>query len=169
MHLNRSQESRREEVESRPVTHRALKGPRPLVFAHRGGAKIGPENTIDAFDRGLSAGADGLEFDVRLSRDGEVVVMHDATVDRTTPARGPVSKYTADELAELKVPRLRDVLDRYRDPGLIIELKERSEDLVRRVVDLVREHDAIDRVALGSFHSGALQIAWPEKKEGPTT
>ena len=54
----------------------------PFVFAHRGGSKIGPENTITAFDRGLAAGADGLELDVHLSRDGIVVVHHDRLLDR---------------------------------------------------------------------------------------
>jgi len=61
---------------------------RPLIFAHRGGAKLAPENTLAAFDRGLEAGADGLELDVRLSRDGLPVVSHDATLDRTTDAKG---------------------------------------------------------------------------------
>lgn len=139
------------------MTHRALKGARPLVFAHRGGAKLAPENTIEAFDRGLHAGADGLELDVRLSADGEVVVMHDPTVDRTTRRRGAVGRYTAVELAEVNVPRLRDVLDRYKDVPLIIELKEATARLAAAVVDLVAEYDAVNRVALGSFHADALK------------
>src|SRR4051812_41858227 len=56
------------------LMHPALASARPLVFAHRGGSKLAPENTIAAFDRGMAAGADGLELDVRLSRDGIVVV-----------------------------------------------------------------------------------------------
>lgn len=72
-----------------------------LVFAHRGGAKLRPENTLLAFDHGLSCGADGLEFDVRLSSDGIVVVHHDATLERTTDGTGPVSAHTADDLARL--------------------------------------------------------------------
>ena len=74
---------------------------RPLVFAHRGGAALRPENTILAFDHGLSLGADGIELDVRLSRDGLVVVHHDATLERTTDGRGPVAALTAGELARL--------------------------------------------------------------------
>lgn len=72
-----------------------------MVFAHRGGAALRPENTLLAFDHGLSLGADGLEFDVRLSRDGVVVVHHDATLERTTSGSGPVAARTADELARL--------------------------------------------------------------------
>jgi glycerophosphoryl diester phosphodiesterase len=72
-----------------------------MVYAHRGGAKLRPENTVLAFDHGLSLGADGLEFDVHLSRDGVVVVHHDATLDRTTNGHGPLAALTADELARL--------------------------------------------------------------------
>ena len=60
----------------------------PLVYAHRGGAALRPENTIEAFDHGLDCGADGLEFDVHLSSDKVVVVHHDDTLDRTTNGRG---------------------------------------------------------------------------------
>ena len=90
--------------------HPLLDAPRPLVFAHRGGSKIGPENTIEAFDRGLAAGADGLELDVHLSRDSVVVVHHDRLLDRTTRASGPVASRSAAELADAGVPTLRDVL-----------------------------------------------------------
>ena len=75
---------------------------RPLVYAHRGGAALRPENTIASFDHGLSLGADGLEFDVHLSRDGVVVVHHDATLERTTErTRQRSRRCTADELAQL--------------------------------------------------------------------
>jgi glycerophosphoryl diester phosphodiesterase len=71
------------------------------VYAHRGGAALRPENTLASFDYGLSLGADGLELDVHLSRDGVVVVHHDATLERTTNARGKIAALTADELADV--------------------------------------------------------------------
>src|SRR3954466_1340401 len=74
----------------------------PLVYAHRGGSALRPENTILAFDHGLSLGADGLELDVHLSRDRVVVVHHDATLERTTNGSGPLAALTADELAQLQ-------------------------------------------------------------------
>ncbi|PYR04828.1 MAG: glycerophosphodiester phosphodiesterase, partial [Acidobacteria bacterium] len=74
---------------------------RPQIFAHRGGCDLGPENTITAFDIGMSTGADGLELDVHLSADGVVVVHHDRTLDRTTSGSGPLAAHTADELARL--------------------------------------------------------------------
>jgi glycerophosphoryl diester phosphodiesterase len=159
---------------------------RACVYAHRGGAALRPENTLAAFDHGLALGADGLEFDVHLSRDGVVVVHHDGTLDRTTNGRGRVSDHTADQLARVDagywfrpldsargpaapefpfrglgigVPTLRAVLRRYADARLIIELKVSDGELARRTIDEVRAADAIDRVALGSFSGHALRTA----------
>ena len=131
----------------------------PLVYAHRGGAALRPENTIAAFDHGLACGADGLELDVHLSRDGVVVIHHDDTLDRTTRGRGLLADRTAAELAALDVPALSDVLERYPDIPLIVELKVNSIELARRVVDLLRAAGAIDRTALGSFFYRALKAA----------
>lgn len=130
-----------------------------IVYAHRGGSALRPENTIAAFDHGLSLGADGLEFDVRLSRDGVVVVHHDATLERTTNGRGPLAALTAGELSRLDVPTLGDVLRRYRDAAMIIELKVNDPHLARKTIDDVRAADAVDRVALGSFGTRVLRAA----------
>src|SRR4051812_17325720 len=77
---------------------------RPLVFAHRGGSALAAENTMAAFDNGIALGADGLELDVHLSRDGVVVVHHDRLLDRTTTLRGPIVDRTAEELGRAGVP-----------------------------------------------------------------
>ena len=74
---------------------------RPLVYAHRGGAALRPENTVAAFDNGLALGADGLELDVHLSRDGVVVVHHDPTLERTTSGNGAIRLKTVEELAAI--------------------------------------------------------------------
>jgi glycerophosphoryl diester phosphodiesterase len=79
--------------------HSFFRSERPLVFAHRGGSALAPENTMAAFDNGIAHGADGLELDVHLSRDGVVVVHHDRALGRTTNLVGPVADRTADELA----------------------------------------------------------------------
>src|SRR5580698_2036954 len=105
------------------MPHRFFASMGPLVFAHRGGSSLAPENTIAAFDNGLALGADGLELDVHLSRDGVVVVHHDRTLDRTTPLRGPIVERSARELAAAGVPALADVLSRYPTSRVIIELK----------------------------------------------
>jgi glycerophosphoryl diester phosphodiesterase len=162
-----------------PLTASSAAGPpRPLVFAHRGGCALGPENTIRAFDRGLAAGADGIELDVHLSRDGIVVVHHDETLDRTTDARGPLAACTADELARVDaacrfdpgggdplrgrgvgVPRLRVVLERYPGIPVIVELKGDSTTLAVRVVDDLRAAGALERAWLGSYSRRALRAA----------
>jgi glycerophosphoryl diester phosphodiesterase len=129
------------------------------VFAHRGGSKIGPENTIAAFDRGLVAGADGLELDVHLSRDGIVCVHHDRLLDRTTRFQGPIGDRTAAELAGVDVPALRDVLLRYPRTPIIIEMKQGSAVLAAAVVDEVRRAGAARHVCLGSFSVTALRAA----------
>ncbi len=86
------------------MRHPFFAASRPLVFAHRGGSALAPENTIAAFDNGLALGADGLELDVHLSRDGVVVVHHDRTLNRTTTLAGPIAERNADELRRAEVP-----------------------------------------------------------------
>src|SRR6059058_4817852 len=103
------------------MRHRFFAASRPLVFAHRGGSALAPENTLAAFDNGVALGVDGLELDVHLSRDGIVVVHHDRMLDRTTGLRGPIGERDADELARAHVPSLADVLARYRTRRIIIE------------------------------------------------
>lgn len=142
----------------------------PLVFAHRGGCALGPENTLTAFDIGLSTGADGLELDVHLSADGIAVVHHDATLDRTTNLTGPISARTVAELAAADascrfgavpaaarlsgadagglrgVPTLRDVLRRYPQVPVIVEMKVDTEVMARAVADEVVAAGAVNRV-----------------------
>ena len=106
----------------------------PLVYAHRGGAALRPENTIEAFDHGLACGADGLEFDVHLSRDNVVVVHHDDTLDRTTSVTRRLSDATADELADVaRADPLRGARRATRRIPIIVEIKVDGAGLVRRV------------------------------------
>jgi glycerophosphoryl diester phosphodiesterase len=103
-----------------------------------------------AFDSGVALGADGLELDVRMSKDGVVVVHHDDTLDRTTALRGAIQARTASELEAAGVPLLASVLQRYPIP-IIIEMKLNSARFAAAVVDIVRQARAVDRVCLGSF------------------
>lgn len=131
------------------------------VIGHRGASGDYPENTLPAFDAALAQGADALEFDVRLSADGVPVVIHDATVDRTTGASGAVSGFTAGELAAQDagggagVPTLGDVLDRYPDTPCIIEIKEVR--AARPAAEVVLGCGAASRVLVGSFEHAALR------------
>jgi glycerophosphoryl diester phosphodiesterase len=148
---------------------------RPLVFAHRGGAKLGPENTLAAFARGLDAGADGIECDVRRSADGVPVVIHDATVDRTTDRTGAVAAYSAAELARLDatcrfeplagatpppatgIVPLAEVLHTFPQARFIVELKDDGAELAQAVADVVRAAAAAGRVCIGSFNRLAVR------------
>lgn len=121
------------------------------------------ENTLAAFANGVSLGADGLELDVRASKDGRVVVVHDETLDRTTGLRGPVALYTADELAAADVLELRTVLDTFRDVRIIVEVKVNEPAFGRLVVDELRKADAIDRACVGGFRRAALQAIRAEE------
>ena len=130
---------------------------RPLVFAHRGGAALAPENTLAAFDNGLALGADGIELDVRMSRDGTVMVHHDPTLDRTTALGGAIARRDAEELRRAGVPTLAEVLARYRDARVIVELKVNHPELARAAVKEIRAADAAERICVGSFGRGVLK------------
>ncbi|HKW03174.1 MAG TPA: glycerophosphodiester phosphodiesterase [Vicinamibacterales bacterium] len=148
---------------------------RPSAIAHRGGAKLRPENTLAAFEHAVSLGVAACECDVHVSADGEVVVIHDATLDRTTNAHGPVEQMTARELARVDaahgfgadagfpfrdrgvgVPRLADLLDRFRGLPWIVEIKGDRPDVAARVVKVVRDLRAFERVLIGSFSQDVL-------------
>ena len=141
------------------MPHRFFASKGPLVFAHRGGSTLAPENTIAAFDNGLALGADGLELDVHLSRDGVVVVHHDRALDRATRLTGPLAGRSARELAAAGVPTLAEVLSRHRNTRVIIELKVNTVELASATVEDVRAADAVDRVCLGSFGLRVLRAA----------
>jgi glycerophosphoryl diester phosphodiesterase len=136
---------------------------------------LGPENTLAAFDLGMAAGADGLELDVHLSADGVPVVHHDRTLERTTDGSGPVAARTAVELARLDagyhfalagrsafrgqgigIPSLREVLHRYRDARIIVEMKVDEPALGEAVVREIRAADAVGRVCAAGY--GALAV-----------
>lgn len=118
---------------------------------------------MDAFANGVSCGADGLELDVRASKDGRVVVVHDETLDRTTRLRGPVRGRTADELAAADVPELHTVLRAFRDVRVIVEVKVNDPAFGRLVVDELRRADAIDRACVGGFNRAVLRAVRNEE------
>lgn len=115
-----------------------------ISFAHRGARLEEPENTIPAFARALEAGATGLETDVWLSADGEVVCAHDPVVRRGRRRRR-IADWTAAELAELSVPRLADV---YEQLGTAYEcsVDVKSNDAAASLVGVARTHDALERL-----------------------
>jgi glycerophosphoryl diester phosphodiesterase len=130
-------------TDSRPAS-------RPLLLGHRGARALKsiPENTIASFDQALADGCDGFEFDVRLTEDEEAVVCHDAKISGYD-----VSRTTAKQLSQL--PRLRDVLQRYRDSFLDIEWKVKG--LERITLDLFLRHKPRRGFVVSSFQPGSLK------------
>jgi len=155
----------------------------PLLVAHRGGAKLAPENTLLAFERAVRWwGADMLEIDVHATRDGEIVVFHDATLDRTTDGTGRVRDHTLEEIRGfdagyrytadggstfpfrgmgLGVPTLREVLEAL--PGVRINIEIKDGRAQEGVWTAVRDAEAMDRVlfAAGSSRDRARLRGYP--------
>ena len=144
------------------------------IWAHRGASHYAPENTLPAFELAVSQGADGVEFDVQLSADGAVVVIHDEQLERTTSGTGRVVDYTLAQLRGLdasagwpgfdglQIPTLIDVLEVLApsDLRLNIELKNSEEPypgLEEKLVAAVRAFDVQDRVCLSSFNHYSLR------------
>jgi glycerophosphoryl diester phosphodiesterase len=144
----------------------------PFVWGHRGAAAICAENTVASFVQASQGAVDGVEMDVQLSRDGVVVVLHDATLDRTTTGSGWVGQYTWNELQQLRarhpdgriaefgIPRLEEVLEALSPQvALCIEYKNGPHfypDLVPKTLEVVRAYRAQDRTMVSSFDQFAL-------------
>ena len=149
----------------------------PIIVAHRGCSADAPENTLAAFAAAIACGADAIELDVRCSADGKVVVIHDATLNRTTDGRGRVAKlpYTAirqhsaqeqfgDSFSNEGVPLLNEVFDLVANRiGVNIEIKEppRSKryDIIEECLRLIRRHRAQRIVMISSFHHSYVRRA----------
>lgn len=157
-----------------------------LIIGHRGASAHAPENTLAAFDQALRDGADGIEFDVRLARDGVPILFHDATLRRTCRREGLVESLASDELQTLdagtwfnrrnpglarddfareRIPTLAQVLERFgqRAGVLYVEMKcdnpSLSAPLARAVVELTRERGLSDRVVVKSFaHDSIAEV-----------
>ncbi|WP_338675049.1 glycerophosphodiester phosphodiesterase family protein [Streptomyces sp. SCSIO 30461] len=130
-----------------------------LTIGHRGVMGVEPENTLRSFVRAQQTGMDVIELDLRLSKDGALVVMHDADVDRTTDGSGPVADKTLAELREFdagrgeRIPVFEEVLDAVRAP-LQAEIKDVA--AARALAEVMLKRELTDRVEVSSFHDEAI-------------
>jgi glycerophosphoryl diester phosphodiesterase len=150
---------------------RSIRGEWPVNLAHRGASDMAPENTIEAFRLAVEAGAGGLELDVHMTRDGHIVVIHDATVDRTTSGSGAVSEMTLHELRKLdaghnfrpdggptrayrgrgvRVPTLGEVLEEFPGVAVNIDIKAGTPGIEETVFGVLREANALRRAIVVS-------------------
>lgn len=147
------------------------------IFAHRGSKKTHPENTMAAFIEAERVGTDGIELDVQLSSDRELIIIHDETLDRTTTLTGYVQNYTAEELKKAdagiffseqftgeRIPFLREVFEWATENELMINIELKTDNITyegieQKVIDLIREYHFEDRIILSSFNHLSLEIA----------
>lgn len=144
------------------------------IIAHRGSTGTHPENTMPAFEEAYRVGADGIELDVQMTKDGALVIIHDERIDRTSNGKGWVKDFTLEELRQLdfgthhsdafagtKIPTLEEVLEWVvpTQLHLHIELKNgvvRYDGLEDRVVEWVHHYELVERVTISSFNHYSL-------------
>ena len=139
-------------------------------YAHRGFCGRYPENTMLAFQKAIEEGVDGIENDIQLTRDGEIVIIHDETVDRTTDGRGRVKDLTLAQIKELdaggkfdsafagqRVPTLREYLELVKDRPILTNIEMKTgvfeyREMEQKLADIIREYKVEDRVLITSFN-----------------
>ncbi len=155
----------------------------PLLISHRGAAGLAPENTLKAIEEGIRQRAQIVEIDIRRSKDGKLVVIHDQRVDRTTDGHGEIGELTWDEIAALdagksfspgfageQIPGLDDVLQRLSNQQvrLLIEVKdpERYPGIEKQLSDMLAKHEAQNHVLIGSFNHRWLREDFHDEAPG---
>ncbi len=160
-----------------PPTNFYADAPRTLVIAHQGGDGVWPGDTLFAFEKAVALGADVLEMDAHLTKDGRIVLMHDEAVDRTTDGTGLIEEMTLDELKQLdagydwsnnggatfpyrgqgiQVPTLDELFEKFPQMRYAIEIKKTSTPMEQPMCDLIRKYGMQDRVLVASFHDAAM-------------
>ncbi len=138
---------------------------RPIVVAHRGVPSLAPENTMAGYHLSYELGADLIETDIQQTKDGHIVVMHDATVDRTTDGTGAVADLTLEEIRELdagsyfgeefageKVPTFREFLEGFKDKDVVLLVELKASDIEEQVLQEITEVGVEEKVVLQSFN-----------------
>jgi glycerophosphoryl diester phosphodiesterase len=151
---------------------------RPLVIAHQGGDGLWPGDTLYAYQRAVDLGADVLEMDAHITRDDQIVLMHDEKVDRTTNGIGLIENLTLDQLKQLdaayqwsndggktfpyrgqgiQVPTLRELFQQFPQMRYVIEIKLTQNPIDKPLCALIQKYNMQDKVVIASFHDEAMQ------------
>ncbi len=146
-----------------------------LIIAHRGASGYAPENTIIAFRKAIEMGADGLEFDVHLSKDRHLVVCHDEKIDRTTNGKGYIKDLTLKELKQLdvgswyskeyhneKIPTLEEVIELTKEYDILLNIELKNgiisyDNLEEKVIDVIRKNNIEKNVIISSFNHYSIK------------
>lgn len=152
------------------------------IIAHRGASGYAPENTMAAFELAIKMGAHGIETDVHLTKDGEVVIIHDERLDRTTNGIGYIKDYTYEQLLKFNannhmeqyeycpIPKLSDLLQLVKENKILLNIELKTDviqyvDIEKKVLDLVKEYQIEDKVIYSSFNHYTINTI---KKLNPT-
>lgn len=145
------------------------------IFAHRGASMYAPENTMPALELAVELGAEGVEIDIRLTKDQVPVLIHDDSVDRTTDGTGFVRDYTLEEIQALDagswfsekfagttIITLEDFLEWAKTNDLLLNIEfkidpKNKKDFEQKVFDLVKKHDLLERTIISTFSVSSLQ------------
>ena len=155
------------------------------IFAHKGASGYAPENTLEAFRLAMEQGADGIELDVHLTKDGEVVVIHDETIDRTGNGQGNVRDYTLEELKKfsfhnrmekykgVQIPTLKEVLDLVKNSQMKVNIELKTgiywyEGIEEKTMDIVKTMGMEDRVIYSSFNHYSIQKVLEQNSDAET-
>lgn len=153
----------------------ALKGNEPVVFAHRGASASAPQNTLAAFELAAKQGARGIELDVHLTHDGQLAVIHDATVDASTDGQGAVAQMSLAQLKELdagawfspefageRIPTLDEVFAAVGHKLFInVEIKSAAPGIENAAADCIARHQMESRALVSSFNASVLRRLRP--------
>lgn len=139
-----------------------------LIFAHRGASAYEPDNTMEAFELATKMGADGIELDVRLTKDGQVVIFHDSTLDRMTNMRGTIPEYTLAELKAMdfgygffknkrtnyKIATLDEVYELVAPLDIVVnvEIKEKTPEIIGVCAEIAKRHNMQDKLIYSCFN-----------------
>lgn len=169
---------------------RVFAGPTPRIFGHRGAAGIVPENTLPSLSRAVADGAEILEIDVQLTRDGEPVVIHDDTLDRTTDGHGPVAEHTLADVKRMdagvhftldagttypfrgrgiRVPSLEEALAAFPQVPFNMEVKSHDPRVIDATLAAIAHTGARDRVLLAAAHPDVMRRIRPAARDMPTS
>lgn len=164
-------------------------GPKPRLFAHRGACGEAPENTMAAFQRAVDLGVEYIELDVQAAEDGQIMVIHDVTIERTTNGLGGVSAYSLAALQQLDagyrfspddgktlpfrasdviIPSLKEVLSSFPNVKFTVEIKQLDPPIEEQVIAVVRDCGKADHVSLASEHDAVLVRARALAPDIPT-
>lgn len=155
------------------------------IFAHRGASGYAPENTLEAFRLAMEQGADGMELDVHLTKDGEVVVIHDETLDRTSNGHGNVRDYTLEELKKfsfhnhmekyqgVQIPTLKEALNLVKNSRIKVNIELKTgiywyEGIEEKTMDIVKTMGMEDRVIYSSFNHYSIQKVLEQNSDAET-